>query len=124
MNLDRLEQLARDATPGPWVQRRISGLPTRWIDQAQADGLCVATAVWRHWRDANTTEANAAYLAAASPDVVLKLIAVARCARDLREAQRPEGWREKPDGIPRFTNACRALDRALAALESVPTQEE
>lgn len=66
LNLDELERLAKDATPGPWSKRKL--------------------AAWVEWRDA-------AYIAAVSPDVVLALIERLRKREDwIRGHSREYVW--------------------------------
>lgn len=71
--LDKLERFAKDATPGPWaadtseIYRRDDR--TEWVGETLA-------------HDApERTEANASYIAAASPDVTLRLVGLLRQAR-------------------------------------------
>jgi hypothetical protein len=81
MKLDKLEQLAKAATPGPWEWERDSG-----------DGLItttkpphpVITPATHGYENGSVLidAADAAFIAAFSPDVVLKLIAVARAATE------------------------------------------
>lgn len=82
MNLDELEAAARAATPGPWMEDQETGcLRAR-------DGEWQEVACFGHdyddyggWGPApyeklhHTPDANPRYIAAASPDVVLALIA-------------------------------------------------
>jgi len=81
MDLDKLEQLAKAATPGPW----------RWNDDDGSLGTShdegthyVSVAFGEPTAEGNhriiIDDRGAAYISAASPDVVLKLIAVARAA--------------------------------------------
>ena len=75
-NLTDLEQLAKAATPGPWrrdARGERSGFEHVFAGNDDGPGQTVA-----QW----TLPSDAAYIAAASPDVVLRLIAVARAARD------------------------------------------
>lgn len=58
INIDHLEKLARESTPGPWIVEGVAG-----------------SIINRH--------ADAAFIASASPDVILKLCAVVRAAREL-----------------------------------------
>jgi hypothetical protein len=69
--LDEIERLAQQATPGPWKKVEHGGGDVRvdlGIEQYDTGILC---------------RADAAFIAACSPDVVLKLIAVARAAMAL-----------------------------------------
>ena len=96
-NLDYLESLAKAATPGPWRTSRKYGehddiVRTEWSTQSKKardvliGGACafgrdhrghirIIEAIGPQW------EANAAYIAAVSPDVVLELIAEIRKLR-------------------------------------------
>ena len=86
MNLDGLEATARAATPGPWMGPRVTDQwPPGWVGVYAADengepmpGDVVG--VTGHVSDGATAHQDAAYIAAVSPDVVLKLIAVVRAA--------------------------------------------
>ena len=82
--LDRLEELAKRATPGPW---RVDPRP-------QDTGVCDIVAIDPSalpGDDPNlvfedlSNDADAAYAALASPDTILALIAVARAAEQHRE---------------------------------------
>lgn len=72
-NLDTLKKLAEAATPGPWdatmwesiIKKLFDGAPTSVVASAMADDFAQA-------------KADAAYIAAMSPDVCLKLIAEIR----------------------------------------------
>ena len=93
-DLDRLEKLAREATPGPWEWEPPSkdawplgdeSLVTSWNE---ADGYQKSVVSgWGH--DASGTSASdedRAYIAAANPSVVLDLIARVRTAEAERDA--------------------------------------
>jgi hypothetical protein len=69
-DLDELEKLALAATPGPWW---VAGKATiRYGTKGKLDSGWIAS---MHWREA---AANGRYIAAASPDAVLRLVAIAR----------------------------------------------
>lgn len=81
--LDNLERLAEAATPGPWVQ---SALAELYIVPA-GDALVIAS-VGEYADDGsldlkfhNSTH-NQSFIAAANPDTILRLIAMARRARE------------------------------------------
>jgi hypothetical protein len=90
VNLDGLEAKALAATPGPWstdhdrVCDGRCGDPVRYHDGSCCDHRNpVGCYIERHpncGAIAWDAERDAAYIAAVSPDVVLKLIAVARAA--------------------------------------------
>ena len=74
--LDELDALAVKATPGPWKsahspRRSIVDRPLR-ADATQVIAECVG------WKDKSVNQRDAAYIAAASPDVVRALVALAR----------------------------------------------
>ena len=72
LDLDKLEQLARAATPGPWVAT--GGI----VYYKRGDFVCAEIA---DTRSSPHPLPNAAYASAAGPDVVLALIAELRAAR-------------------------------------------
>ena len=61
-----LRKLAEDATPGPWVNSR-KGIGPRCVSEGQDDGMTL-TRIYTDFPN------DAAFLAAASPDVVLGLL--------------------------------------------------
>lgn len=79
--LDQLEKLAKAATPGPWEVKP-------WLNKFKLVGAHDITGPKGEWiaRDGlypganGSREANANFIAAANPETVLKLIAVARVA--------------------------------------------
>jgi hypothetical protein len=97
-DLDRLEQLARAATPGPWQ-----------VDRVNHDGcarVCDGTCLGSHadcdaivtadgFDHLGANDSNPDYIAAASPDVVLSLLAELRkLRRDLaRTATERDAYR-------------------------------
>jgi hypothetical protein len=94
MKLDELERLAKAATPGPWQVRKQQAIVRYSDDETTFDIVAGAQA-----------DADLDYIAALSPDVALKLIAVVREVMGLDEADMRESMR------------CRDLYDALAALE-------
>lgn len=118
MNLDALETLAKDATPGPWKAiggKCLAGVVAPdcqiYLHDARPD-MFFSLPRW---------QATASYIAAASPDAVLKLIAVARAAQASIDAgakvtaaeDDSEEWAE---AMAEATMAGIALREALAAL--------
>jgi hypothetical protein len=96
--LDKLEELAKAATPGPW---------------SDMDGTCVESRndwICQMWGkteiDFPDAKENAAYVAAANPETILRLVRVARAAKVI-QSHLDEGAR--PDQI--------ALDELRAALK-------
>lgn len=84
-DLDDLERLAKAATPGPWT--------TKPDDDARKHLLCTETGAWFGRVEASPRNAaDAAFIAAANPAVVLELVRRMRAAegivRDL-SAKRP-----------------------------------
>lgn len=86
MNLAELEEKARAATPGPWILATSNS----WRRFTTRDGksVCEPTVYSRddphpdlHFRNGGQDGPDAAYIAALSPDVALKLIAVVRAAQ-------------------------------------------
>jgi len=124
MNLDDLGRIGRAATPGPWraagtlvigACRRCGKNPCRHggsFGLVQALGQCVG----------DDLVPDTTYIAAASPDVVLALIAVARAAEALRLDAGPCGptvgcGRGRDDDVDGLCDWC-VLDQALTALEA------
>lgn len=97
MTLDQLEALCRGATPGEWHRVGAPWLPNDCetyvvagngdphVSEMVCDFLDAGTAGVEDKYDAAEwsarNDANAAYIAACSPDYILKLIRVARAAR-------------------------------------------
>jgi hypothetical protein len=110
MTLAELRSLAKAATPGPWhVHRQPTGFTPRswWLEsEAEVDIADIER------------DPDAAYIAAASPDVVLALIAVAEAARDV---QRADGVvaRGDIDSDSIWDDAMERQRSALADLEDI-----
>lgn len=106
MNLDQLQKIAEEATPGPWETdgHGLGIYPS--LDGKSGPALCALMSKSGAY---DNHEANAAHIAAASPDVVLRLIAVARAAKQADDDMRDSWW-------PR-TRTMDALRSALAELE-------
>ncbi len=131
MKLTELEAAARAATPGPWILAT-SNSWRRYLSQTghsvceptkQADGHAD---LW--FRNGGVDGPDALYIAAMSPDVALKLIAVAQAAPAVVEAMAEcleiaRQW--EPDGSTGIErrwlvlgrDARNALRNAIAALE-------
>ncbi len=97
-DLDRLEALARAATPGEWTARphgRVVGGPMRHYVNGSAQAQIAAFSVTFHEQapddEPERQQANTEFCAAANPAAVLALIALARRAQ-------PEG--EAPQAVP------------------------
>lgn len=90
LDLDKLEQVARDATPGPWVATK--EFANRWgVSPSPEDYYPVASVYGQG--DLANIEANAAYISAANPAVVLEIVRRLRAA----EAENAE-LRTRPSG--------------------------
>lgn len=83
IDLERLEELAKKATPGPWISRAYAETkvpevvgPVKPNDMRDRIALCALG------RDRDQTWSNFNYIAAVSPDVVLSLITELRELRD------------------------------------------
>jgi hypothetical protein len=76
-DLDKLEALARAATPGPWAYQEDSDVYTHIVRPVQCPGRIV-----HHYSQdtSGVVEANARFTAGANPAAVLELIALARSA--------------------------------------------
>jgi hypothetical protein len=88
LDLDRLEALARAATPGPWAYQEDSDAYTHIVRPTHTPGRIV-----HHYSQdtSGVVEANARFTAGANPAAVLALITLARRAK-------PEG--EAPQAVP------------------------
>jgi len=113
LDLDRLEALARAATPGPWLHRHDPGNPPGVQHGVKLSG---ELGTWvgdfldnadRVTEGGGAGERNAAFVAAANPEQVLALIALARraqpegeapcdCCADIRAAEAIHG--DGPEG--------------------------
>lgn len=84
MKLDELEMLAKEATPGPW-ETDIAGEDTGWWGEG-AGGCIIKTAAMDSGFASTSDDhlpseqdfKNAAYIAAANPQMMQKLIALLR----------------------------------------------
>lgn len=76
IDLDALEAAARAATPGPWLTAEDwPGNGRRYIVESKQRSVA-STRTW----DNDNTDADAAYIAAANPAIVLTIIARLRAA--------------------------------------------
>jgi len=112
MTLTDLERLARAATPGPWVASdpEDSDGKFAWVDNDKRDfgSMCTVYAT----SCPESPLANAAYIAALSPERVLALLAVVKAAEAMRERCRYEV-------AGQLHGAACAFDAALAELEGM-----
>ena len=77
IDLDELERLAKEATPGPWTVQ--TGCSWRRIG-ANGDGDVLRPVRHQHdgWPDLAAPHGNLEYIAAANPAIILELIRMAR----------------------------------------------
>jgi hypothetical protein len=102
VSLSELELVARAATPGPWVT------PAHQLSIHEQKEPCTAVAfVMTKSGCCENHAANAAYIAAANPETILKLIAVARAAKDAYDFEKNTG----------FVARLNPLKEALAGLD-------
>lgn len=82
IDLDKMEALARAATPGPWELNRhgavIGGPVQQYANGKSQNQLAMATVA--DWMRLDEMACNAAHIAATNPAAVLELIALARQA--------------------------------------------
>lgn len=77
-DLDELERLAKAALPGPWVKRKRDHETTEsWSIEIQGSGIEIAEVDISF----DVDNFNAAFIAAANPQTVLKLVGYARHLR-------------------------------------------
>jgi hypothetical protein len=106
--LDRIAELAKKATPGPWHSPGIGEVHApdhRVIVEAQfacndPDSLC-------------GTQADAEYIAALSPEVVLAMVEVIRAAKEMRVA-----WK-KTETFLGPNKEEKSFDAAISKLEQM-----
>lgn len=93
MNINELEKLAKQATPGPWHSASVDfgqgpvclvSLPKAAIDPLKTENHIAAI------MESENAERNSEFIAAANPDTVMKLIAVARAAIEWRDTRGDE----------------------------------
>ena len=87
MNLDKIEQLAKAATPGPWYvsDGRYDSGDVLQVNPRSPLGRRVVGSSSGPGDSGGCGEDDAAFIASVSPDVVFKLIAVVRAAQALHE---------------------------------------
>lgn len=85
MNLDKLEALAKKATPGPWRFRYVEQYDQtlRCVDSEDESIFCTAE---------GPSRANLLHIAATNPLVILALIKELRAWREMRENIRGRPW--------------------------------
>ena len=83
VDLAALAKLASEATPGPWHFEDVSdGWDGRTVDLEDARGTSILSGWGYDAWGINVGDADAAYIAAASPDVVAALVRVALAAQE------------------------------------------
>jgi hypothetical protein len=114
VKLDELETLAKSATPGPWRQ---CTAPDTNNTQAVCDHFFefIARTDIVSIHSTEACEANARYIAAASPDVILSLLARLKRAEAVCEAARPVANRWRKHGV--HASDVVAMIAALDALD-------
>ena len=97
MNIERLEELARAATPGPWFVHPTLGHAVATVSKTRicADGIPQAD-----------PHSDAAYIAACDPSTILKLTAAGTAATELVAVLSEYGT--FPPGVLAKLNALRA----------------
>jgi len=111
MTLDELAGLAEKATPGPWTSEHPSGTLGS-IESLNGWVIAQAQPVLNDKIHHAGRKANAAFIAAANPATILKLLAVVKAAKELRAL---DGAAKSADD---FISLRFRLRKALAALES------
>ena len=109
--LDRLEEAAKKATPGPWHWRERDWSKGHY--DLYAGDVEVLGAMWVHSPDEGIVcagDADVVYIAAASPDTILALVAVARAAEQHAQLDN--------DMDPCAGSPC-SMDAALSALAAL-----
>ena len=107
VDLDELEKLAKAATAGPWHPRVEGILGSFNLDSGDIE-----------LRELPKSSENEKFIAAANPETILKLIAVARAARQGRGGCICDGALFDLGTFFFHSPSCEALTKALSALES------
>ena len=120
-----LAELARAATPGPWELSRgewiiqsshrgrpIGGSSDPFVDKEKYAQWIVHIHPEHRHRPAYEQQANAAYIAACSPERILALLAVVEAARDMRKMGALDAMWTEGGRLEEF-------DDALAAYEAL-----
>lgn len=102
MRLDRLAQLARDATPGPWTTRGVS------IRQVREDVIG-----GRPFANTHDSEADAEFIAACDPATVAALVRAVQAAENVIDER-------VVDPGDMFEHRLDQLDAALALFRDSP----
>lgn len=78
--ISALKGLAEKATPGPWTHSNMGVAPA-----SDPENGTIALGLAWPTREFSEREANIAYIAAASPDVMLRLVAIAEAAQKVSD---------------------------------------
>ena len=100
IDLDALESAAKAATPGPWLDMARDIYSA--VDAHIAYCPVVCSSAKEHCITQQQAKANAAYIAAVGPDVVLELIAE---IRELQKKAKKECFIQKVEEEPDFTDS-------------------
>ena len=103
-DLDKLEELARAATPGPWRRCDLTHV------EVVPEPGCSSAGITHRSSRGTYSPADAAFIAAANPQVLLDLIARVRAAEEVVEAARYT-VEDRGDDLRRLRQALDRLDR-------------
>jgi hypothetical protein len=126
LSLSALDALAQKATPGPWTHNKRGEI--RWPGSKVCSlGIVAIVTDPTH----PTAIADAAYIAAVSPEVVRRLIAALRQTRAALRRMREEFSQEAEEDYAfapcgdsiTFSEACNEADTALAGIVDEPEKE-
>lgn len=93
MSIERLEELARKATPGPWTDERPPKDADGWLRGSIICGTPGRQGVWTRHEGGTYPRSDQRYIAAVDPQTVLAMIAVCMAADKVTHAD----WMGAPD---------------------------
>ncbi len=99
MTLSELEQLAKDATPGPWSYRE-----TGWSSYLTADGKTAVV-------ESTVNNLDMRYIAAANPETILRLIELVRLQHEALEFTNINGFCAE--------ESCYKMEQAIAKFKEI-----
>ena len=105
ISLDKLAELAKAATPGPWHVEEDIDPPTYWVIGANREERKDGAVALGY--NSNNDANDVPYIAACDPATILKLLAVVKAAKEWSLCVRPQGKSEH------------ALSDAIAALATL-----
>lgn len=111
-DLDALEKLADEATPGPWIEDKGGNLRTYGISFKNDGGYRVPIINWHGVSRPASADgaANAAFIAAANPATIKALIAELKAAHDMaRDMAIFRPGEATPDAATRMRSSARAF---------------